>query len=91
MRYRASSRFDRSVRRLDPVRKARVTDAIDRLVAGFETGQLPIGLGLTQLKPGLWEVRAGLSSRILFHRSGDAIVFLLAGDHDDIKRFLRTV
>lgn len=90
MRYRVSSRFDRSVKRLDSTRKARLTRAIDRLVAGFETGQLPAGVGLKQLKPGLWELRADLADRVLFHRSGDVVVFLLVGDHDEVKRFLRT-
>ena len=91
MRYRASPRFDSSVKRLDPARKARLRHAIDRLVAGFETGQLPAGVGLKQLKPGLWELRAGLADRVLFHRSGDVVVFLLVGDHDEVRRFLRTV
>ena len=89
MRYRVSPRFDRSLRRLDAHRKARVQAALDQLVAGFETGQVPPGIGLKQLKPQLWELRAGLSDRILFHRSGDLITFLLAGNHDEVSRFLR--
>lgn len=89
MRYRATSRFGRSVQRLDPTRKAHVKASIDQLVAGFETGQLPLGLGVKQLRPGLWELRAGLSDRVVFHRSGDIVEFLLAGNHDEIKRFLR--
>jgi hypothetical protein len=90
MHYRTSSRFDRSVARLDPNRKRAVQDAIARLVAAFETGQTPLGLGLKQLRPGLWECRAGLSDRVLFYRTRDAVEFLLAGNHDEIKRFLRT-
>ncbi len=89
MRYRVSPRFDRSVKRLDAHRTTRVQAAIDQLVAGFETGQIPPGIGLKQLKPQLWELRAGLSDRILFHRSGDLVTFLLAGNHDEVSRFLR--
>ena len=91
MRYRASPRFDRSVQRLDPSRKARVKAAVDQLVAGFETGQFTVGLGLKQLRPGLWELRAGLSDRVVFHRSGDVIEFLLVGNHDEIRRFLKAL
>ena len=90
MRYQVSPRFDRSVRRLDPVRRRAVQDAIERLVAAFETGQVPMGLGLKRLRPGLWECRAGLSERILFYRRRDAVEFLLTGNHDDIRQFLRT-
>lgn len=91
MRYRVSARFDRSVTRLDPGRKQRVQEAVERLVAAFETGELPAGLGLKQLKAGLWELRAGLSDRVLFYRTGDSVEFLAAGNHDDIKRLLRTL
>ena len=91
MRYRVSARFDRSVGRLDPERKQRVQEAIDRLVAAFETGELPRGLGLKQLRPRLWELRAGLSDRVLFYRAGGVVEFLAAGNHDEIARLLRTV
>ena len=89
MRYRATPQFDRSIERLDAARKARAKGAIDRLVAGFETRQLPIGLGIKQVRPRLWEIRLGLSDRILFHRTGDAVEFLFAGNHDEIRRFLK--
>ena len=89
MRYQASSRFDRSVRRLEPTRKRVIQETVEQLVAAFETGQVPVGLGLKQLRPGLWECRAGLSDRVLFYRTRDAVEFLLAGNHDEIKRFLR--
>ena len=88
MRYQNSSRFDRSVKRLDVGRRRAVQDTIERLVAVFETGQVPAGLGLKQLRPGLWECRAGLSDRVLFFRHRDAVEFLLAGNHQEIKRAL---
>ena len=91
MRYRASSRFDRSIGHLESVRKHRVQAAIDQLVAAFETGQLPHGLGLKQVRPGLWELRAGISDRVVFARTGDLVEFLIAGNHDEIRRFLKVL
>lgn len=91
MRYQSSPRFDRSVRRLDSAQRHAVQEALERLTAAFETGQVPPGLGLKQLRPGLWECRAGLSERVLFFRHRDAVEFLLAGDHDAIKQALRTL
>lgn len=55
----------------------------------FEAGTLPPGLGLKQVRPGLWECRAGLSERILFRKAGDVVEFLLVGNHDDVRRMLR--
>ena len=91
MYYRTVPRFDRSLKRLDPSRKARVQGAIERLMACFETGEIPHGLGLKQLRPGLWECRAGLSDRVIFYRTVDRVEFLLVGSHDEIKQFLRSI
>lgn len=91
MRYQSNPRFDRSIRRLDPTRRRAIQDTIERLVAAFETGQVPVGLGLKHLRSGLWECRAGLSDRILFYRHRDAVEFLLADNHEEIKRALQNV
>ncbi|HBH96969.1 MAG TPA: hypothetical protein DDX89_04140 [Candidatus Omnitrophica bacterium] len=91
MRYQSSPRFDRSIKRLDPAQRRAVQETLERLVAAFETGQVPIGLGLKQLRQGLWECRAGLSDRILFFRHRDAVEFLLAGNHDAITQALRSL
>ena len=89
MRYQSSPRFERSLRRLDPARRRAVQDALERLIAALETGQVPAGLGLTHLRAGLWECRAGLSDRVLFFRHRDAVEFLLAGNHEEIRRALK--
>ena len=49
------------------------------------------GFGLKRLRGDFWEVRKGLKARILFRWEGDLIEFILAGDHNDIKRFLRNI
>lgn len=91
MRYQFLPRFERSVGRLDSPRIQRVQEAVHRLIQAFDAGHMPQGLGLTQLHSGLWEVRAGLSDRIIFRRTGDLVEFLLVGSHDEIRRFLRTL
>ena len=91
MRYRTSARFERDLKRLDPIRKDRVQASIDRLVAGFETGQLAHGLGLKRLRAGLWELRAGLFDRVVFYRASDVVEFLLVGSHEEIKQFLKAL
>ncbi|MCC6364773.1 MAG: hypothetical protein IT165_14730 [Bryobacterales bacterium] len=48
------------------------------------------GAGLRKLHPtGLWEVRAGLSIRLLFRLQPSEVEFMFAGTHDEVKRFLR--
>ena len=47
------------------------------------------GIGLKRLKGNFWETRKGLKTRILFRWQSDLVEFILAGDHNDIKRYLR--
>jgi hypothetical protein len=49
------------------------------------------GIGLKRLKGDYWEIRKGLKARILFRWEGDLVEFVLAGDHNDIKRFLKNI
>ena len=89
MRYLAASLFDQSVRELSEAKKKQVRKAVRLATAFFETGDLPHGLGLKLLGHDIWEIRAGLSERVLFRKDKDAIEFLLAGSHDEIHRFLK--
>ena len=89
MRYYTTRIFDAGVRALPEVRKNRVKKALILLSAFFETGTLPPGLGLKQLGHGFWEVRAGLRDRIVFLKEEESVEFLLAGSHDDVRRFLK--
>ena len=48
------------------------------------------GLGLRKLNPHPgWEVRLGLKTRALFRQEDDQIIFMFAGSHDEVVRFLR--
>ena len=91
MQYSESSSFIRRIKRLTPQRKQFVKESISKLVNFFETNQLPHGLGLKQLRPDIWEIRAGLLDRILFRRQKDIVKFIIAGTHNEIKRFLKNL
>ena len=76
MRYFRTEVFLRSFQSLPDDRKNRVAKAMEKLESLFIQGSRPIGLGLKQLRHGVWEIRAGLSDRILFRREGDTLQFL---------------
>ena len=91
MRYERKPAFERSLKRLPDDRATRIKEAVHQLVVFFETREHPHGLGLKRLRGDYWEVRAGLGDRVIFRLSGDLVEFILAGNHDEIRRFLRTV
>ena len=89
MRYYRTAAFKRAYESLDGSRRNRVDKALLQLEVLYTESQRPFGLGLKALKPGVWEIRAGLSDRILFRRTGDVVELLIVGNHDEIVRLLR--
>ena len=89
MRYFRTAAFKRAYQSLDPSRSKRVDRALLHLEMLYSQSQQPFGLGLKSLKPGIWEVRAGLDDRILFRWTGDMVEFLFVGNHDEIRRLLK--
>ena len=89
MQYYTTPSFERSLRGLDEARRERIKKAIKLTVAFFETGQFTRGLGVKPLRNKLWEIRAGISDRVIFRKNKDMIYFVLAGSHDEIQRFLK--
>lgn len=92
MRFEFKPSFDRSVKKLygrekEEVKKVAL-QAIDIL---SQDRIIHKGFGLKRLKGDFWEIRKGIKARILFRWQGDLVEFVLAGDHNDIKRFLKNI
>lgn len=92
MKFEFKSSFDRSVksshgREKEEIKKIAL-QAIDIL---SQDRMLHKGIGLKRLKGDFWEIRHGLKARILFRWEGNLVEFILAGDHNDIKRFLKKI
>jgi len=92
MRYEFKPSFDRSIKLLPSQDKAEIKTLclvfIDLLE---EERELAKGIGLKKLKNNYWEIRMGLKPRVLFRWNEDTIQFILAGSHDQVRRFLKTV
>ena len=89
MRYFRTAAFERTYQSIDPSRQKQVDKALCQLEALYATSQRPFGLGLKSLKPGIWEIRAGLGDRVLFRRNRNLVELLIVGSHDEILRLLR--
>lgn len=92
MRVEFKPSFGRSLKALLPAQKDDlVTSCLDFMDFLERQSPLPTGLGLKRLRGSYWEIRHGLRNRILFRWTEDLIEFVLAGDHDSIKDFLKSV
>lgn len=89
MRYLHSPAFKRAYKSLDPSRRRRVDRALQQLQLLYAVNQRPFGIGLKSLRSGIWEIRAGLSDRIVFRWAGDTVELLIVGTHDAINHLLK--
>ncbi len=92
MRFEFKSSFDRSGKSLHGKEKDEVKQvAVQTIDILSQDRILHKGIGLKRLTGDYWEIRKGLKARILFRWEGDVVEFILVGDHNDIKRYLKNI
>ena len=92
MRFEFKPSFDRSIKSLTESEKADVKEVASKMIDILSMDrQIHQGIGLKRLRADFWEARKGIKVRILFRWKGDLVEFVLAGNHDDVKRFLKNI
>ncbi|MBI2385867.1 MAG: hypothetical protein HYV14_07625 [Elusimicrobia bacterium] len=91
MRVSFAPAYLKQLKKLDPQVKEDAKEATGKVMDFYEFGNKPPGLGVKRLRGDIWEARAGLKIRILYSLSGDELRFILAGTHDDVRKFLSRV
>jgi len=89
MRFEFKTSFKRSLKTLSKKDQIRVKSAVGKIIDFYTTGERTPGLGIAHLRGDFWEARSGLKERLLYRWQKDLIEFVLAGNHNDIKRYLR--
>jgi hypothetical protein len=69
--------------------RAQCLEALRELPMVFGRPHEHPGLGVRQLRPGLYELRVGLALRAVFVRFADVLEAQIIGSHDEIRRYLR--
>ena len=90
MKYDFKNSFTRSIKSLPDKKKDEIKRLAFEIIDLVATGTKPSkGHGLTRLRKDYWEARATIRERILFKLTSSCIHFILAGNHNDVKKFLR--
>lgn len=92
MNFEFKPSFERSIKALDHADKEEIKRIALYLINILSQDRaLHQGIGLKRLQGPYWEVRKGIKTRILFRWQKDFLEFILAGDHGDIKKFLKSI
>ena len=90
MKFEFKPSFDRSVKVFHDREKEEIKALAIQLVQTLSRDrEIYKGIGLKRLRGNFWEARKGLKTRILFRWDGELVEFVLAGNHDDVRRFLK--
>lgn len=89
MNLRTEKRFLRCLKGQTDAELAEVLTATKATAAHFGQPHRHAGLGLRALHAGYYECRCGLDLRLVFKREGPDLVFVFAGNHDQVRAFLK--
>lgn len=70
-------------------REAEVARMFREIQSGFGQPHRHAGLGIRKLGPNLFECRAGLKLRLIFVARKGVLTFDFAGDHQEVRDYLR--
>jgi hypothetical protein len=83
--------FRAQVRQLSKARRREIARAIDATLAGFGKPHAHSGLSIQRLRQNYFECRAGLDVRLGFRAERGRLIFVAAGNHDEIRKFIKSL
>jgi hypothetical protein len=86
-----SQPFRAAVRRFPKARRRVIAHTIDAVRDGFGSPHLHSGLGVRRLRRNYFECRVSLQIRLVFRADRSLLLFLTTGDHDHVRKFLKTI
>jgi hypothetical protein len=83
--------FRKWAKSLQPSDQKKVLSALTDAAKVFGNPHAHRGAGIRKLRASIMECRAGLHLRMVFLAESDKLIFVAGGNHDEIRRFLKTV
>lgn len=81
--------FRRQARAYPKKARTLIGNALSQLERDFGHPHRHQGLGVRKLRGNYFEIRAGLDVRLVFQNRKESLLFLMAGNHDDVQSLIR--
>ena len=82
--------FRAAVRKYPKATRGKIGKALQSLERDFGHPHRHQGLGIRKLSSAYFEIRVGLDIRLVFQNCADCLLFVMAGNHDEVRAFLRS-
>lgn len=84
-----SGAFRARVRAYPKATRDKIGLALRHLEKDFGHPHRHRALGIRKLTGSFFEIRVGLEIRLVFQNRADCLLFVMAGHHDEVQKFLR--
>ncbi len=81
--------FERSLKKLSFRDKTNLKETLGQFNDFLVSGILPPGLGFKKINHDKYEIRVDIRIRIIVKIEKEYVYLVLAGSHDDVRRYLR--
>ncbi len=82
--------FERSLRKLALTQRKQVAESLEAFNLFLLSGEFTPGFRFKKINCDKYEFRVDLRLRIIVKCEGDTFYLVLVGNHDEVKRYLRT-
>jgi len=81
--------FERSVKKLTHQDKNNLAESLEDFNLFLLSGEAPAGFGFKKINHDKYEFRVDIRLRVVVKVEGEDYYLVLAGNHDEVKRYLR--
>ena len=81
--------FERSVKKLTRQDKDNLAESLEDFNSFLLSGEAPVGFGFKKINHDKYEFRVDIRLRVIVKVEGEDYYLVLAGNHDEVKRYLR--
>jgi mRNA-degrading endonuclease RelE of RelBE toxin-antitoxin system len=81
--------FERSVKKLARQDKDDLAESLESFNLFLLSGEAPAGFGFKKINHDKYEFRVDIKLRVIVKVEGEDYYLVLAGNHDEVKRYLR--
>lgn len=81
--------FERSVKKLNPSGKKKLSESLEVFNLFLFGGGLPAGFGFKKINHDKYEFRVDIRLRVIIKVDGGDYYLVLVGSHDEVRRYLR--
>ena len=81
--------FERSVKKLTRQDKDNLAESLEDFNSFLLSGEAPAGFGFKKINHDKYEFRVDIRLRVVVKVEGEDYYLVLAGNHDEVKRYLR--